>query len=77
MMLSGEVIADRSYPRDYRAISRGRVGPIGCDDGCAHANWMHEFNYWHPDWHPYYKGREIHTLHVSARSPYHDRLGQS
>jgi hypothetical protein len=46
----GEVISDRPYPRDYRAISRGRVGPIGCGDGCADPSWKHEFNYFDPDW---------------------------
>jgi CubicO group peptidase (beta-lactamase class C family) len=64
----GEVIADRRYPRDYRAISRGRVGPLGCGDGCADETWMHEFNYFHPDWHPYYKGRDIHTLQSVTKS---------
>jgi CubicO group peptidase (beta-lactamase class C family) len=64
----GEVIADRSYPRDYRAISHGRVGPLGCGDGCADETWMHEFNYFHPDWHPYYKGRDIHTLQSVTKS---------
>ena len=58
----GVVVADHNYARDYRTISRGRVGPIGCGEGCADASWMHEFNYLHPDWHPYFKGRDIHTL---------------
>ena len=29
---------------------------------------MHEFNYMHPDWHPYYKGRDIHTLQSVTKS---------
>ena len=56
VMRKGEVIADHRYPRDYRAISRGRVGPIGCGDGCADANWQHEFNYFDPDTHPLLQG---------------------
>jgi CubicO group peptidase (beta-lactamase class C family) len=68
VMRKGDVIADHSYPRDYRAISRGRVGPIGCGDGCADANWKHEFNYFDPDTHPYYKGRDIHTLQSVTKS---------
>ncbi len=63
-----KVIADQSYPRDYRAISRGRVGPIGCGDGCADANWKHEFNYFDPDTHPYHKDRDIHTLQSVTKS---------
>ena len=68
VMRGSTVIADHRYPRDYRAISRGRVGPIGCGDGCADASWMHEFNYLHPDWHPYFKGRDIHTLQSVTKS---------
>ena len=68
VMRKGTVVADHSYPRDYRAISRGRVTPIGCGEGCADASWMHEFNYLHPDWHPYYKGRDIHTLQSVTKS---------
>jgi hypothetical protein len=37
-------IADFRYSRDYRAISRGRIGPIGCGDGCTDPSCMHEFN---------------------------------
>ena len=68
VMRKGDIIADHSYPRDYRAISRGRIGPIGCGDGCADANWKHEFNYFDPDTHPYYKGRDIHTLQSVTKS---------
>lgn len=64
----GVVTADHTYARDYRAISRGRVGPIGCGEGCSDASWMHEFNYFHPDWHPYFKGRDIHTLQSVTKS---------
>ena len=40
----GAVVTDRRYQRDYRAISRGRVGPSGCGEGCSDPAWMHEFN---------------------------------
>ena len=39
----------RRYARDYRAISRGRTGPIGCGEGCTDPAAMHEFNYFHPE----------------------------
>ena len=29
---------------------------------------MHEFNYLHPDWHPYYRGRDVHTLQSVTKS---------
>ncbi|MGE5836760.1 MAG: serine hydrolase domain-containing protein [Acidobacteriota bacterium] len=64
----GYAVVDRRYPRDYKSISRGLVGPIGCGEGCTDATRMHEFNYFHPNWHPYYQGRDIHTLQSVTKS---------
>ena len=64
----GRVIADHRYARDYREISRGRTGPIGCGFGCTDPAWMHQFNYFHPDWHPYYQGRAVHSLQSVTKS---------
>jgi hypothetical protein len=58
----GYAVVDTRYARDYQEISRGRVGPIGCGAGCTDAAAMHEYNYYHPNWHPYYQGRDVHTL---------------
>ena len=65
---NGEPVIDRRYPLDYRAISRGRTGPIGCGAGCSDPSWLHEFNYFHPDWHPYFQGRSVHTLQSVTKS---------
>jgi CubicO group peptidase (beta-lactamase class C family) len=64
----GRLVVDERYQRDYRTISRGRVGPIGCGEGCTDPAWRHEFNYYHPDWHPYYQGRDVHTLQSVTKS---------
>ena len=64
----GSVVFDRRYARNYAEISRGRTGPIGCGDGCTDASWMHEFNYFHPTWHPYFRGRDVHTLQSVTKS---------
>ena len=64
----GAVVADFRYPRDYREISRGKVGPLGCGEGCTDSSRMHEFNYFHPNWHPYYQGRDVHTLQSVTKS---------
>ena len=64
----GRAIVDKRYPRDYRAISRGRVSAIGCGEGCSDAAKMHQFNYFHPDWHPYHQGRDVHTLQSVTKS---------
>jgi CubicO group peptidase (beta-lactamase class C family) len=64
----GTTVLDARYPRDYRAISRGRRSPIGCGEGCPDPGWNHQFNYFHPDWHPYYQGRDVHTLQSVTKS---------
>jgi CubicO group peptidase (beta-lactamase class C family) len=64
----GRLVVDERYQRDYRALSKGRRSPIGCGEGCDDPAWMHEFNYFHPDWHPYYQGRDVHTLQSVTKS---------
>jgi hypothetical protein len=64
----GAVMASYRYDRNYRDISRGKTGPLGCGEGCADNARMHEFNYFHPNWHPYYQGRDIHTLQSVTKS---------
>jgi CubicO group peptidase (beta-lactamase class C family) len=65
---NGFMVVNHRYARDYRVISRGASGPLGCGDGCTDASKMHEFNYFHPDWHPYYQGRDVHTLQSVTKS---------
>ena len=62
------LVLDRRYPRDYREISRGRKGPLGCGDGCTDPSAMDEYNYYHPNWHPFYQGRDVHTLQSVTKS---------
>jgi beta-lactamase family protein len=64
----GHAVFDRRYTRDYKTISRGQIGPLGCGEGCTDATRMHEFNYFHPNWHPYYRGRDVHTLQSVTKS---------
>jgi len=65
---NGRAVFNRRYPQDYKAISRGRTGPLGCGEGCADPAWQHEFNYLHPNWHPYFNGRPVHTLQSVTKS---------
>ena len=65
---NGHAVMNQRYARDYRAISRDRTGPLGCGEGCTDKSWMHEFNYFHPNWHPYYQGRDVHTLQSVTKS---------
>jgi CubicO group peptidase (beta-lactamase class C family) len=64
----GRAVVNDAYPRDYRAISRGQKSVIGCGEGCDDPAAMHEFNYFHPNWHPYYQGRPVHTLQSVTKS---------
>ena len=65
---NGHAVVNKRYARDYREISRGRTGPLGCGEGCTDQSRMHEFNYYHPTWHPYYQGRDVHTLQSVTKS---------
>jgi CubicO group peptidase (beta-lactamase class C family) len=52
----GYLITNERYPRDYRTIGRGQ-------DSASH-----QYNYTHPDWHPFFQGRDIHTLQSVTKS---------
>jgi CubicO group peptidase (beta-lactamase class C family) len=64
----GRAVANHRYARDYREISRGRKSAIGCGYGCDDPAWNHHFNYFHPDWHPYFQGRDVHSLQSVTKS---------
>jgi CubicO group peptidase (beta-lactamase class C family) len=52
----GRLVFERSYAHDYVALFAGkdqRRGP---------------YNYYDPDWHPYYKGSALHTLQSVSKS---------
>lgn len=65
---NGRMVFDGRYRQDYRAISEGRRTQIGCGFGCDDPTWDHQFNYLHPDWHPYHQGRDVHTLQSVTKS---------
>ena len=53
---NGYLVRNERYPRDYRAISAGTDTT------------SHQFNYQHPDWHPWFHGRDVHTLQSVTKS---------
>lgn len=65
---NGRAVLNKRYERNYREISSGQSGPLGCGEGCTDRAAMHEFNYYHPNWHPYYQGRDVHTLQSVTKS---------
>ncbi len=52
----GKIIVDHSYKQDYESIAAGYDT----------ANF--QFNYDHPDWHPYYKSTNLHSLQSVTKS---------
>ncbi len=52
----GKLVFSERYPRDYDSISAEfDLRP-------------HQFNYQHPDWHPFYMGRDVHSLQSVTKS---------
>lgn len=68
VMRGDQIVVNHRYARDYAAISRDRTSDIGCGEGCTDPSWMHHFNYFHPRWHPYYEGRDVHSLQSVTKS---------
>ena len=69
LMHDGTVLVDERFPRDYVAISRGKVSGIGCGaDACADSAAVHHYNYLHPQFHPWWQGRDLHTLQSVTKS---------
>lgn len=66
---NGYRVMSERYPRDYGTVSRGMRGPIGCgSDACTAPADVHEFNYYHPEFHPYYRSWDVHTLQSVTKS---------
>ncbi len=52
----GYRVINARYRHDYARISRGWD------------SMPHQYNYYHPDWHPYVRGRDVHTLQSVTKS---------
>ncbi|NKB87727.1 MAG: serine hydrolase [Acidobacteria bacterium] len=64
-----QLVVDASYDNDYQSISRGVVNDLGCGwDSCDSDDDLHDFNYLHPDFHPWYQGRRVHSLQSVTKS---------
>ncbi|MGB5527533.1 MAG: serine hydrolase [Gemmatimonadota bacterium] len=69
LVAEGRIVFDERYDQDYVEISRGQSGPLGCGtDACESPDDVHDFNYLHPDRHPFYEGREVHSLQSVTKS---------
>jgi CubicO group peptidase (beta-lactamase class C family) len=52
----GRMVADYQFEQDYDSIA------------AAYDTTNHQYNYDHPDWHPYYRDTELHTLQSVTKS---------
>ena len=60
---NGYLVFNERYAHDYHEISRGFDDAMGCSpDMCDDPDASYDFNYYHPDTHPHYRGRVVHTL---------------
>jgi CubicO group peptidase (beta-lactamase class C family) len=65
----GRLVVSERYENDYREISRGHSGILGCGyDTCTDGQALHDYNYFHPDFHPYHGGRDVHALQSVTKS---------
>lgn len=66
---NGHLVVDERFPRDYRVISAGKASGIGCGiNACTDSARDHHYNYLHPDYHPWWRGTEQHTLQSVSKS---------
>jgi putative nucleotidyltransferase with HDIG domain len=52
----GRLVADHHFEQDYETIA------------AAYDTTNHQYNYDHPDWHPYYRDTDLHTLQSVTKS---------
>ncbi len=66
---NGYLVRSERYPRDYAEIGRGRRSYIGCGEGaCDGFVSQPGFNYFDAGTHPWYQGRDIHSLQSVTKS---------
>lgn len=53
---NGKVVYEAEYEQDYKNWSKAELEPA------------QQYNYFHPDWHPFYKGSRLHTMQSVSKS---------
>lgn len=67
---NGHLVVNERYENDYEEASKGSEGALGCgfdtcpDDAAA----ADPYNYYHPSTHPFYQGRDVHSLQSITKS---------
>ena len=69
LIKNGKLVFDQSFTNDYEKISKGKSGALGCGFAtCEDSTVFGDYNYYHPNWHPYYQNQKIHTLQSVTKS---------
>ncbi len=65
----GYLVLSQHYERNYDTISAGHSGALGCGyQTCTEDQEDDPYNYFHPNTHPYYYGRAVHSLQSVTKS---------
>lgn len=66
----GRLVVSERYENDYREISRGSQSALGCGEATCpdETSAADPYNYLHPSTHPFYQGRDVHTLQSVTKS---------
>jgi CubicO group peptidase (beta-lactamase class C family) len=67
---NGRLVFSERYDNDYQTISKGSQSALGCGwETCeSDAAASDPYNYLHPSTHPFYQGREVHSLQSVTKS---------
>ena len=66
---NGYLVVNERWENDYRALSEGFNSALGCGwETCTDPADIHQYNYVYPDHHPYYMGRDVHSLQSVTKS---------
>ncbi len=69
LIKNGKLVFDQSFSNDYEEISKGKSGILGCGFmTCKDSTVFGDYNYYHPNWHPYYQNQQVHTLQSVTKS---------
>ena len=69
LIKNGKLLLDQSFTNDYKKISKGKSGILGCGfTTCKDSTEFGDYNYYHPNWHPYYQSQQVHTLQSVTKS---------
>lgn len=69
LIKNGNLVLNQSYTNDYKKISKGKSGILGCGfTSCKDSTVFGDYNYYHPNWHPYYQNQQVHTLQSITKS---------